>query len=224
MQINAKFALFYFIARCDIISRMETTIAFDAQNASEGVMNKVSVRTTFEPPDVAITEAILFMETNGVSIKTLSALLGVDEEVATQALSALKSRLESSNAGLCVLAINGKYLMAPEKTAWDRISAHYSKRTGAFLSKSALETLAIVAYSQPVTRSKIETLRGVNVDAMVRLLLEKGFIEEVGKSEELGKPTLYGTTKGFLTAFGLSSISDLPKLDETETQRFELAR
>lgn len=215
------------------------TSASASENASEGVGENAgeresavedtkaddsSLRDFIEESDIATAEAALFMEPNGISQKTLSTLLKAKESVANAALLALKDRLEKSASGLCVLCINDKWLMAPEKNAWDRISCRYSKRSGSFLSKSALETLAIVAYSQPITRSKIERLRGVNVDAMVRLLLEKGFIEEVGKSEELGKPVLYGTTKGFLTAFGLSSISDLPKLDETEEERFELAR
>ena len=89
---------------------------------------------------------------------------------------------------------------------------------------SAMETLAIIAYSQPITRAEVEQLRGVGVDNMIRLLLERNLIKEVGKKEVPGRPTLFGTTKEFLKLFHLNSISDLPKLDEDDEQRFELAR
>jgi len=83
-----------------------------------------------------------------------------------------------------------------------------------------METLAIIAYSQPITRAEIEAIRGVNVDAMIRLLLEKNLIAEIGKRDVPGKPMQYGTTQEFLRCFGLNSIEDLPKLDEVENTRF----
>jgi len=88
------------------------------------------------------------------------------------------------------------------------------------LSRAAMETLAIIAYSQPITRAEIEAIRGVNVDAMIRLLLEKNLIAEIGKRDVPGKPMQYGTTQEFLRCFGLNSIEDLPKLDEVENTRF----
>ena len=87
-----------------------------------------------------------------------------------------------------------------------------------------METLSIIAYSQPVTRAEIEAIRGVSADNMIRLLIEKELIKEVGKKDVPGKPAMFGTTKEFLKIFRLNSIADLPKLDETERERFELAR
>lgn len=87
-----------------------------------------------------------------------------------------------------------------------------------------METLSIIAYSQPVTRAEIEAIRGVSADNMIRLLIEKDLIKEVGKKDVPGKPAMFGTTKEFLKIFRLNSIADLPKLDETERERFELAR
>ena len=92
------------------------------------------------------------------------------------------------------------------------------------LTQSSLETLAIIAYSQPITRAEIEQIRGVGVDNMIRLLIERNLIKEVGKKEAPGRPTLFGTTKEFLKLFRLNSIAELPKLDEDEQERFELAR
>ena len=91
-------------------------------------------------------------------------------------------------------------------------------------SQKLQKTLAIIAYSQPITRAEIEQLRGVGVDNMIRLLIERNLIKEVGKKEAPGRPTLFGTTKEFLKLFRLNSIADLPKLDEDEQERFELAR
>jgi segregation and condensation protein B len=87
-----------------------------------------------------------------------------------------------------------------------------------------METLSIIAYQQPVTKAEIEAIRGVSADNMVRLLLDRNLIKEVGKKDIPGKPVQYGTTKEFLKFFRLQSIADLPKLDETENERFELAR
>lgn len=87
-----------------------------------------------------------------------------------------------------------------------------------------METLAIIAYSQPITRAEIEALRGVSADNMIRILLERNLIKEVGKKDIPGKPVQFGTTKDFLQLFRLNSIADLPRLDETESERFELAR
>ena len=87
-----------------------------------------------------------------------------------------------------------------------------------------METLSIIAYSQPITRAEIEAIRGVSADNMIRLLADRNLIKEVGKKDAPGKPVQFGTTKEFLKFFRLNSISDLPKLEETESERFELAR
>ena len=87
-----------------------------------------------------------------------------------------------------------------------------------------METLSIIAYSQPITRAEIEAIRGVSADNMVRLLMERNLIRETDKKDVPGKPIQYGTTKECLKFFRLNSIADLPKLDETESERFELAR
>jgi segregation and condensation protein B len=85
-----------------------------------------------------------------------------------------------------------------------------------------METLAIIAYSQPVTRAEIEAIRGVSADNMIRLLLEKDLVRETGKKDVPGKPAQYGTTKEFLKLFRLGSIAELPKLSESDMDRFEL--
>ena len=120
--------------------------------------------------------------------------------------------------------IIGGWVLTPKKDLWDFLKERYGKKNEGKLSRSALETLSIIAYSQPITRAEIEAIRGVSADNMVRLLMERNLIKETGKKDIPGKPIQYGTTKEFLKFFRLNSISDLPKLDETESERFELAR
>ena len=84
-----------------------------------------------------------------------------------------------------------------------------------------METLSIIAYSQPITRQEIESIRGVSADGMIKLLAERQLIREVGKKEAPGRPVQYGTTKDFLKLFRLASIADLPKMDELDQERFE---
>lgn len=111
--------------------------------------------------------------------------------------------------------------MAPKQDLWSSLKDHYGKKKDSKLSKAALETLSIIAYSQPITRAEIEGIRGVGADNMIRFLLDKELIKEVGKKDAPGKPIQYGTTKEFLKYFRLESIADLPRLDELEHERFE---
>jgi segregation and condensation protein B len=120
--------------------------------------------------------------------------------------------------------ITGGWALVPKKDIWDVLKERYGNKNEGKLSRSALETLSIIAYSQPITRAEIEAIRGVSADNMIRLLAERNLIKEVGKKDAPGKPVQFGTTKEFLKFFRLNSISDLPKLEETESERFELAR
>ena len=113
-------------------------------------------------------------------------------------------------------------MISVKKNYWEDLRTQYGKKNESRLSRAAMETLAIIAYSQPVTRSEVEAIRGVQADNMIRLLLEKDFIREMGKKDVPGKPIQYGTTREFLKVFRLGSIADLPKLDESEAERFEL--
>jgi segregation and condensation protein B len=113
-------------------------------------------------------------------------------------------------------------MISPKKEYWDNLKDRYGKKNDSKLSKAALETLSIIAYSQPITRSEIEAIRGVSADNMIRLLLERELIRETGKKDIPGKPVQFGTTKEFLKLFRLDSIADLPKLNESEADRFEL--
>ncbi|MCR5284752.1 MAG: SMC-Scp complex subunit ScpB [Treponema sp.] len=174
--------------------------------------------------ETALCETVLFLESEPLTVKVLSNKAQLSEEVVEKCLESLKEKYAAENSGIELSMVTGGWCITPKKEYWELLKEFYGSKRDGRLSKSAMETLAIIAYSQPITRAEVEQLRGVGVDNMIRLLLERNLIKEVGKKEVPGRPTLFGTTKEFLKLFHLNSISDLPKLDEDDEQRFELAR
>ncbi len=171
--------------------------------------------------NAAIVEAILLLESEPVESKKLAAAAGLGQEAVEEAIAELRQELETDRHGLEIAEIGGGYTFAPRKDLWESLRERYGKSNENRLSKAAIETLAIIAYSQPITRAEIESIRGVSADGMIKLLLSRSFIREVGKKDAPGKPVQYGTTKEFLKAFRLATIADLPKLDGLERERFE---
>ncbi len=172
--------------------------------------------------ETALIEAILFLETDALDETALSRIASLSKDVVIEALKHLAERYDGADSGLMLSKIGGGWVLGPKRDYWDFLKDRYGKKNENRLSKAALETLAIVAYSQPITRAEVEAIRGVSADTMIRLLLDKGLIKEVGKKDVPGKPIQYGTTKEFLKFFRLESIADLPKLDDNDSDRFEL--
>ena len=172
--------------------------------------------------ETALVEAILFLETEPIDAGTVAKIGDLSKDVVLEAVSRLQRRYEAEDTGVEIVDIAGGFLLSPKVALWPHLKRRYGKKNETVLSRAALETLSIIAYSQPITRSEIESIRGVSADGMIRLLLAKNMIKVVGKQETPGKPALYGTTQDFLKSFRLSSIADLPKLDEIEQERFEL--
>ncbi len=172
--------------------------------------------------EMAIVEAILFLESEPVDIPTLARISGLSKDAVERALEALGERNQGEEFGIELIVLGDGYVYAPKKALWEQLRGRYGKRNENKLSKAALETLSIVAYSQPITRAEIENIRGVSADNMIRLLVHRELIAEVGRKEAPGRPVQFGTTKTFLKQFRLSSIADLPKLDDSERERFEL--
>ena len=170
----------------------------------------------------ALIEAILFLEGEPVDVTGLSRISGLSRDLVEKALENLEVSCAAEDSGLELSRIGGGIMISVKKNYWDELRIQYGKKNESRLSRAAMETLAIIAYSQPVTRTEVEAIRGVQADNMIRLLLEKELIREMGKKDVPGKPTQYGTTREFLKVFRLGSIADLPKLDEKEADRFEL--
>ncbi|MDR3146220.1 MAG: SMC-Scp complex subunit ScpB [Treponema sp.] len=172
--------------------------------------------------ETALVEAILYLEADPLDEAAIARIAGLSKEVVGAALERLGERYGREDSGLELSRIGGGVLISPKKEYWDNLKERYGRKNEIRLSRAAMETLAIIAYSQPVTRGEIEGIRGVQADTMIRLLLERGLIRETGKKDAPGKPIQYGTTREFLKFFRLNSIADLPKLNESETDRFEL--
>ena len=173
--------------------------------------------------DAALIEAILLLESEPLELRRLASISGLTVEATQEAVDMLRQGLEADSHGLEIVEIGGGLAFSPRRDFWEKLRERYGKSSENHLSKAAIETLAIVAYSQPITRAEIEGIRGVAADGMIKLLLSRSFIREVGRKDVPGKPVQYGTTKEFLKAFRLATISDLPKLEGLERERFEPA-
>ena len=161
-----------------------------------------------------VIEAILFVAGEPVNVKDMQRALDVTEDETRQAIDALDSDYSFHRRGITLKRF-GERIQLSTRAEYapyvERLLQPIQKQS---LSQSALETLAIVAYRQPVTKLEMEAVRGVKCDYSVQSLVNKGLIEEVGRKEALGRPILYGTTDKFLSHFGLSSLEELPKPPE----------
>ncbi|MCR5317398.1 MAG: SMC-Scp complex subunit ScpB [Treponema sp.] len=174
--------------------------------------------------ETALVETVLFLESEPQTMENLAKITRLSQDVVEECIGRLKEKYSQQDSGIEVSQIIGGWMLTPKKECFDFVKERYGKKNEGRLSKAAIETLSIIAYSQPITRAEIESIRHVNADNMMRLLLDRKFIKEVGKKDIPGKPILYGTTDDFLEFFHLQSIADLPQLDEKESERFELAR
>ncbi len=163
---------------------------------------------------VSVIEAILFAAGDSVPIARLSLILGVSEEDVSAAAAELQEQYSSQQRGMRILRLEDKLQMcsAPEFAPY--ISKVLEQRKPPALSQPALETLAVVAYFQPVTRAYIEQVRGVDSSYTVGMLCERGLIEECGRLDVPGRPVLFRTTDIFLRTMGICSISELPPLPD----------
>ncbi len=172
----------------------------------------------------SIIEALIFASEDSISaselIKAIKGIDGEDIQITVSdvenCITELNSRYESENLSVKIIKISNGFLFAtkPEYAKYvGYLSSEKSKRR---LSQAALETLAIIAYKQPITKPELESIRGVNSDYMLNTLLEKDLITISGRAETIGRPLLYVTTNEFLKYFGLNSISDLPKPREID--------
>ncbi|MEZ0395887.1 MAG: SMC-Scp complex subunit ScpB [Anaerolineales bacterium] len=156
-------------------------------------------------------EALLFVSAEPVSAAQLAEALEVSVAAVEEGLKALEGELQSR--GLRLQRHGGRVQLTTAPEMAGLVERFLGLEATSRLSRAALETLAIVAYQQPVTRPYLESVRGVSSEAVLKSLLSKGLVQEVGRAEGPGRPILYGTTPDFLQHFGLSALTDLPPLD-----------
>lgn len=165
----------------------------------------------------AIVEGLLFLSgEDGLTLEEISSVIEKDIEEVKSIIRELYNDYNDENKGIQIEFLGNHFKLTTKKEHKE----YYKKLTiddeNSILSQSALETLAIIAYNAPITRIEVDNIRGVNSSYVVRKLLLKGLIEEVGRSDAPGKPRIYNVTPRFLDYFGLGSIDELPKLEEKE--------
>lgn len=162
----------------------------------------------------SIAESLLFVNERPIDLGELSEILNVDRKEIEATLEELISEYSQRSLGLCIVKVAGGYQMcaSPVNEPW--IKEMYCERGKQKLSVASLETLAIIAYKQPITRMEIESIRGVNIDGVTKHLTDLGLIKIEGRKEVIGRPFLYITTRKFLEYFGLNALKDLPKLED----------
>jgi len=164
----------------------------------------------------AIIECLLFVSGDPVSLKDLSTVLDIDQNTLKKIINQLIDDYADNTRGIKIIEINGSYQLCSKPELYDYVEKLLKPRAKTGLSQASLETLSIIAYKQPITKSAIDEVRGVKSDACITRLLEKDMIKEVGRMEGPGRPILYGTTDTFLRLFGLKNINELPPLKEFE--------
>lgn len=169
----------------------------------------------------AIIEAILFSCGRPVEMKELITATEIPEKDITKIVEEMKEDYSNGNRGIEIVKIDNGYTLCSKKEYRDYIYPLFDNRAKPNISNAAMETLAIIAYNPKITRAEIEAIRGVNSDATIYKLLEYNLIEDAGKSDAPGKPTVYQTTAEFLKTFGISNLDELPelpryKIDENE--------
>lgn len=178
----------------------------------------------------SILESLLFVTDEPLPVKKLADLTGRNVDEVKTALDELKEDLVSGGRGIRLKSIAGGFRLFTDPQ--NRVYIEKLVLSSEFrrLTQAGLETLAIIAYKQPITRAEMAAIRGVSVDSVLANLLAKGLVKELGKEDVIGRPTLYGTTERFLESFGLESLEELPELEgfepDEETQRkirFKLA-
>ncbi len=170
-----------------------------------------------QPTAKQIIEAILFLLEEPVRVEKICDALSLTPKKATSLLHELQQDLASEGRGLRLFEVAGGYRLGTAPTLSSHLEKYFAGEESSNLSNAALETLAIIAYKQPVTRLEIESLRGVKCEHILDTLLKRKLIRITGRGESAGKPLLYGTTTDFLHYFGLKSVTDLPPLEEPGT-------
>ncbi len=188
-------------------------------SAPESASNSASTPVQVVPlnmPLESLIEALLFVASSRVSTQQIAETLGVSTQDIYAAMQNLETRYEQAS-GLRIQRHAGKVQLttAPETAAI--IERFLGLEATSKLSRAALEALTIIAYKQPITRPGVDAIRGVNSDGVMRSLLSKGLIEEVSRSDGPGRAIIYGTTEDFLSYFGISSLNELPPLEDENT-------
>ena len=162
----------------------------------------------------SITEALIFVADEPINTKTIADVIDVDREAVEKALAELVEEYDARASGLQLREIAGGWQIATRPEHHENVRAYLKSKPSAKLSLASLETLAVIAYKQPVTVPEILEIRGVQSPSAIKTLLDKRLIVAKGRKETVGRPMMYGTSKEFLIQFGLKDLSELPSVED----------
>jgi len=163
---------------------------------------------------LGIIEALIFVSEEPISAKTIAELLREGRSVVDEALAELSKEFNGRNGGLQLREVAGGWQFATRPEYHEHVRAFLRSRPSAKLSIASLETLAVIAYKQPVTVPEILEIRGVQYPSSIKTLLDKKLIVAKGRKDTVGRPMMYGTSKEFLMQFGLKDLSELPSMED----------
>ena len=164
----------------------------------------------------AVSEALIFVADEPISARTISEVLRIGQDQVQVAIEQLAEEFNARNGGLHLREIAGGWQLATRPEHHEHIRAFLKSRPSAKLSLASLETLAVIAYKQPITVPEILEIRGVQSPSAIKTLLDKRLIVAKGRKETIGRPMMYGTSKEFLIQFGLKDLSELPSIEDFE--------
>jgi segregation and condensation protein B len=187
----------------------ESTMTDEADSGESGVY---SIQSDAER--IAVIEALIFVSEEPLSAKTIADVLKEDRELLAKSLQELQAEFNARNGGLQLREVAGGWQFATRPEYHEHVRAFLKSRPSAKLSIASLETLAVIAYKQPVTVPEILEIRGVQSPSSIKTLLDKKLIVAKGRKDTVGRPMMYGTSKEFLMQFGLKDLTELPSVED----------
>jgi segregation and condensation protein B len=184
------------------------------EHTEEAVTSTENARGTSEL--IALVEALIFVSDEPITVRTLAEVLDEDKESVRAAVEALRDEYDNRESGLQIREVGGGWQIATRTELHESVRKFLKTKPSAKLSLASLETLAVIAYKQPVTVPEILEIRGVQSASAIKTLLEKRLIVTKGHKETVGRPMQYGTSKDFLIQFGLKDLNDLPSIEDFE--------
>lgn len=188
----------------------QSSAATDEEDADDALLSSPQSQAE----RAAVIEALIFVADEPLSVKTIADVLKEDKEVVSQTVQALAQEFNGRNSGLQLREVAGGWQFATRPEYHEHVRAFLKTRPSAKLSIASLETLAVIAYRQPVTVPEILEIRGVQSPSAIKTLLDKKLIVAKGRKETVGRPMMYGTSKEFLLQFGLKDLSELPSVED----------
>jgi len=200
-------------------SRELAAMVAEAEHTSGSIEEETDDDTPLSSPQsqaerAAVIEALIYVSDEPLSVKTIADVLKEDKQTIGEAIQGLAQEFNARNGGLQLREVAGGWQFATKPEYHEHVRAFLKTRPSAKLSIASLETLAVIAYRQPVTVPEILEIRGVQSPSSIKTLLDKKLIVAKGRKETVGRPMMYGTSKDFLMQFGLKDLSELPSMED----------